>query len=293
MDVSIVILNYKQRGLVKQCIKGIVSSQPQLEYEIIVVDNASNDGTLEMVETVFTPPEEHQLTLPVAPSMKIPPIITIQAERNGGFAIGNNLGIAKARGTYIMVINPDIAVVPGSIEAMHLFMEQHSDIGILGPKLINPDGSVQHSCRRYPNFFTPLYRRTFFGHLPFARRSLDYYLMVDFDHVTSTDVDWLFGACLFIRTSVVEKVGAFDERFFMYFEDLDLCRRVWQAGYRVTYLVTITMVHYHQRLSAERSGLLGLLSHGGRIHVASGIKYFAKYLGVPLPKRHTGQNVSI
>ena len=98
--------------------------------------------------------------------------------------------------------------------------------------------------------------------------------MVDFDHVTSTDVDWLFGACLFIRKSVIEKVGAFDERFFMYFEDLDLCRRVWRAGYRVTYLVTITMVHYHQRLSAERSGLFGLLSHGGRIHVASGIKYF-------------------
>ena len=285
MDVSIVILNYKQRGLVKQCIKGIVASQPQLEYEIIVVDNVSNDGTLEMVKTLFEPPEEHQLTLPVAPTLRIPPIMTIQAEFNGGFAIGNNLGIAKARGTYIMILNPDIAVVSGVIEEMFSFMEHHADIGILGPKLINPDGSVQHSCRRYPNFFTPLYRRTLLGRLPFARRSLDYYLMVDFDHVTSTDVDWLFGACLFIRRSVVEKIGAFDERFFMYFEDLDLCRRVWQAGFRVVYIVSVEMVHYHQRLSAERSGLLGLFSRGGRIHVASGIKYFAKYLGVSLPPR--------
>lgn len=294
MDVSIVILNYKQRGLVKQCIKGIVVAQPQLAYEIIVVDNASHDGTLEMAKKLFeVSPDIPQPVLLILPRQIIPPILTIQTGSNDGFAVGNNAGIKQASGKYVMIMNADIAVVPGAIEQMFLYMESHGDIGILGPKLINPDGTVQSSCRRYPHFLTPFYRRTFFGQLPFARKELDRYLMADFDHEKTVDVDWFFGACLFVRKSVFEKIGLFDERFFMYFEDLDLCRRTWQAGYRITYLTTVEMVHYHQRLSAERGGLFGLFSKGGRIHVASGIKYFAKYLGVPLPKRNTGQNTSI
>ena len=109
--------------------------------------------------------------------------------------------------------------------------------------------------------------------------------MKDFDHLTNKEVDWLFGACLLIRKSFLEKIGLLDERFFMYFEDLDLCRRFWHQGYKVVYFSQVEMVHYHQRLSAEKGGVLGIFSRGGRIHIASGIKYFAKYLGVKLPNR--------
>ncbi|OGY46543.1 MAG: hypothetical protein A3A24_00495 [Candidatus Buchananbacteria bacterium RIFCSPLOWO2_01_FULL_46_12] len=288
MDLSIVILNYKQTGMVKQCVKGILASQPQLAYEIIVVDNNSGDNCLTEIKKLFAPAEE----LPVTTSSLLvkleapkPPLLTIQAKENGGFAVGNNLGIKQAKGEYVMVINPDIAVVPGVLEKMVAFMQQNPRVGIIGPKLINPDGSVQYSCRRFPSLLVPLYRRTILGNLPFAKRRLNHYLMVDWQHEKNQAVDWLFGACLLIRKSVLDQVGLFDERFFMYFEDLDFCRRVWEADFLVYYFADVEMVHYHQRLSAEHSGILGVFSKAGRIHLESGIKYFAKYLGVKLPKQ--------
>ncbi|MFA6254509.1 MAG: glycosyltransferase [Patescibacteria group bacterium] len=287
MDLSVIILNYKQKGLLKQCIKGIVTAQPQLDYELIVVDNNSGDDSLAMVKNMFKPelePGKHQVELPIVKPLKVPKIITIQAVANNGFAAGNNLGIKQAQGRYIMILNPDIAVVPGALEKMVDFMERNINAGIIGPKLINPDGSVQYSCRRFPKFLTPIYRRTILGKLSFARKSTSDYLMTDFDHRNNQEVDWLFGACLLIRKSVLAKTGLFDERFFMYFEDLDLCRRVWEAGFKIIYFAQVEMVHYHQRLSAERGGVLGIFSHGGRIHTASGIKYFAKYLGAKLPQ---------
>ncbi|MAF13335.1 MAG: hypothetical protein CMI53_00375 [Parcubacteria group bacterium] len=287
MDLSIVILNYKQQGLVKQCIKGIVTAQPQLSYEIIVVDNKSEDHTLEAVAKMYKddPKQEVQQLLPIANPLKIPSIITIQANANNGFAAGNNLGIKKAKGKYVMILNPDIAIVPEALEKMMAYMDSNSDVGMIGPRLINPDGSVQYSCRRFPNFLTPVYRRTFFGKLSLAKSGVSKYLMKDFDHQKTQEVDWLFGACLLIKKSVLDKVGLLDERFFMYFEDLDLCRRVWQEKYKVVYYSDVELVHYHQRLSAQRGGLLGIFSKSGRIHIASGIKYFAKYLGVKLPPR--------
>jgi len=288
MDLSIVILNYKQMGLVKQCLKGIVTTQPKLDYELIVVDNNSGDGCLAMVKKLFKSEIEEakiQPELPLSKPLKIPPIKTIQAKVNDGFATGNNLGIKQSSGKYIMIINPDIAVVPGALEKMTNFMDDNPQVGIIGPKLINPDGSVQYSCRRFPNFLMPLYRRSAFGKLPFAKNAVDYYLMKDFNHEANQEIDWLFGACLLIRKSVLGKIGLFDERFFMYFEDLDLCRRVWQEGFKVVYFGGTEMVHYHQRLSAEKSGIFGIFSRGGRIHIASGIKYFAKYLGAKLPPR--------
>ncbi len=289
MDLSIVILNYKQKGLVKQCLKGIVAAQPQLKYELIVVDNDSSDGSLEMVKKIFQPEPDlinHQGILPIIKPLEIPPIKTIQAEANNGFAAGNNLGIKKASGKYVMILNPDIAIVPRALEKMLNFMAVKPDVGIIGPKLINPDGSVQYSCRRFPNFLMPIYRRTISGKLPFAKKAINDYLMKDLGHEKNEEVDWLFGACLLIKKSVLDKIGLFDERFFMYFEDLDLCRRAWQAGFKVVYLAEVEMVHYHQRLSAEKGGVLGIFSKAGRIHTASGIKYFAKYLGVKLPVRY-------
>ena len=288
MDLSIVILNYKMKGLVKQCIKGIVAAQPQLDYEIVVVDNNSGDGVLEMVQALFiqTTSADTQSSLPIPKGLKIPSIRTIQAPSNGGFAVGNNLGMQQSHGKYVVVMNPDIAIVPDALEQMYKFMEQHQDVGIISPRLINPDGSVQYSCRRFPNLLTPLYRRTLFGNLVSAKKSIDHYLMRDFDHQHTVDVDWLFGACLVIRKSMLDQAGMFDERFFMYFEDLDLCRRFWEKGFRITYVTDVELVHYHQRLSAQRSGVLGIFTKGGRVHIVSGIKYFAKYRGITLPVQH-------
>jgi hypothetical protein len=178
-----------------------------------------------------------------------------------------------------------VAIVPGVIEKMVTHMNAHPEIGVLGPRLVNPDGSVQDSCRRFPGLLMPVLRRSMFGKLPAARKLLDNYLMADFDHQKSLTVDWLFGACLLIRKSVVEKVGIFDERFFLYFEDLDFCRRVWEAGFQVYYFADAELVHYHGRMSAEKTGLRALLDRIGRIHIESGMKYFKKFWGKKLPAR--------
>lgn len=286
MDISIILLNYKQKGLLKQCIKGIVAAQPQLEYEIIVVDNNSNDGSLDMVKTMFDEPDElNQPALPIKKDLQIPHIKTIQSPDNGGFAKGNNLGIKQAQGKYVMILNSDIAVVEGALEKMFSYMEENLDVGMIGPKLTNPDGSVQYSCRRFPSLLTPFYRRTIFGKLALSKRPIDHYLMKDFDHQSNKEVDWLFAACFLARKSMLDEVGLFDTRFFMYFEDLDLCRRFWENGHKIVYFTGVEMVHYHHQLSAQSGGVRGVLKKGGRDHFISGIKYFIKYLGVKDPRQ--------
>ncbi len=266
MDISIIILNYKSKGLLKQCLKGLKLLSFRFSHEIIVLDNNSQDGTDVMMRVEF------------------PDIIFFENVENRGFAAGMNVGIRHAQGNYILMLNPDIAVLGNPIERMLEFMEQHPNVGICGPKLLNPDGTVQTSCREFQTFSTILYRRTPLGKLPFARKRLRKFLMLDWSHSENRAVDWLLGACMMVRRSAVEKVGLLDERFFLYFEDMDWCRRFWQAGYAVYYLGAVAeIVHYHRRQSAESPGLSGLLSYPTRLHLASALKYFGKYLFVKCP----------
>lgn len=268
MDLSLIILNYKSRGLLKQCLKGLLQLHLSITTEIIVVDNHSNDGTDEMMPAEF-------------PSLRY-----IRSPRNVGFAAGNNLGIREASGRYLLIMNPDIAVFGNVFEHMVEFLEKHPAVGMCGPKLLNPDGSAQTSCRMFPTVRTILYRRSPLGKLPSAREHLRKFLMRDWDHKENRPVDWILGACMLVRRSAMEKVGLMDERFFLYFEDVDWCRRFWQCGYEVWYLgQTAELVHYHRQLSAESPGLSGVFSYVTRLHIRSGIQYFLKYRGSPLPQQ--------
>jgi len=253
------MLNYRNQGLVKQCVKTIRLYPHASSYEIIVVDNASGDGVGEMLAENF------------------PGVRFIASPRNVGFAAGNNLGIREAQGRYILIMNPDITVRPGSIDALVRFMDQNPDVGMAGPKLLHPDGEVDLSCSRFPKWTTPVYRRTPLGRLPAGRREVDRYAMADFDRMETRDVDWLLGAVLMVRKSAMDEVGALDERYFLYFEDTDWCRRFWEAGYRVVYYTGATMVHYHERLSAQVPWLLGPFSRSTRVHITSCVKYFRKW----------------
>jgi hypothetical protein len=266
MDLSIIILNYKTKGLLKQCLRGISLFSLPLKYEIIVVDNASADGTAKMMKEEF-------------PNYKF-----IQSEKNQGFSAGYNLGIKEARGKFLLLLNPDIAVLADSILKMYHFMESNSQVGLAGPKLLNPDGKVQMSAMRFPSFWSPLYRRTMVGRLGFARKEVEHYLMRDWDHLESRPVDWVLGGCVIARREAIDQVGLLDERFFLYFDDVDWCRRFWLRGWQVYYIAKAEMVHYHMRESAENPGLRGLLSHPTRAHIASWMKYFIKYFRSPLPK---------
>ena len=264
-DVSIIILNYKTRGLLRQCLRGIASSGDAVQSQVIVVDNASGDGSVEMVERDF-------------PNVKL-----IASAENRGFAAGMNLGLRHANGRYVVLLNTDIAIMERPFDQLVQFMDQHPRVGIAGPKLLNPDGTVQDSCYRFPRALTPLYRRTPVGKLPGIRAQLRAYVMNDFDHQESRPVDWLLGAFLIARAEAVQAVGEMDERFFMYFEDVDWCRRFWANTWEVWYVASVECVHYHKRASAAHPGFRGLFAFPTQIHIQSWYRYVAKYAGVPLP----------
>jgi N-acetylglucosaminyl-diphospho-decaprenol L-rhamnosyltransferase len=252
--VSIVILNYKVKGLLKNCVKSIYANTHGLDYEIIVVDNGSDDGVGEMVKKRF------------------PKIKFIQNKDNLGFGAGNNVGIREAQGKYVAVINPDTSFKENALKKMYDFMEDHGEVGIVAPQLINPNGSVQYTRCRFPEFLMPIYRRTPLKKLGVIDKKIKRYLTLDKDYSQSTKTDWIFGAILFIRKESLDQVGLYDERFFLGFEDTDLCRRFWEKNYEVWYYSKTQVVHYPHRFSRKK-----LLSKSVKEHNLSWIKYFKKY----------------
>lgn len=267
MDVSVIIVNYRTRGLVKQCLKSIRRAAPRLDYEVLVVDNDSKDGLPALVRERF--PETRLFALP----------------ENVGFAAGNNVAMRKAKGRYVFVLNPDTMLEIGALEAMVAAMDADPRIGVLAPRLMHPDGTRQESVHRFPTPWIPVYRRTPLGRLPQAKAELDRYAMRDVSVDRTMEVDWVEGAAMFVRRAAIEEVGMFDERFFVYFEDADWCRRFWAKGWKVVYFPEAAILHYHRRESADASWFLAPLTNKvSRIHIASAYKYFMKWKGQPLPR---------
>ncbi len=255
VELSIVILNYRSTGLVKQCLKGLQDNLSELNYEVIVVDNSSPDK-LANLPTLF------------------PKVKFIFLTKNRGFAAGNNAGLKVAQGDYILVLNPDIAVLAGSIESMLRYLKSNNSVGMVVPQLLNPDRSIQFSVMRFPKWWLPLLRRTFLGDLEWANKWLDWYLYQEWDHLSIKKVDWALGACLLVKREALDQVGLLDERYFLYVEDTDWCRRFWKNGWEIVYLPTAQLVHYHMRESAEK-----FFSKLNFIHFISWLKYFWKFKG--------------
>lgn len=262
MDLSIIILNYNQKNLLKNCLKNLFESKVKLKYEIIVIDNNSTDGSKKFLSEFKIKELEFKIIL---------------NNRNNGYAKANNQGIKLAQGKYILILNPDVIVLPDSIEKLVKFLDQNPKAALVGPQLLNPDKTIQHSCYSFPRLYTPAVRRTFLGKLPGLKKELKRYLMLDFDHQKTKEVDWLLGAALMIRKEILDKIGFFDERYFLYFEDVDLARRIKQAGFKVYYFSESQMIHFHQRLSAAQASFPSLFSKITWIHIASALKYFRKW----------------
>jgi GT2 family glycosyltransferase len=210
VDLSVVILNWNTRALLEKCLGSLTCPPRSIDCEIVVVDNASEDRSRQMVEERF-------------PSVRV-----ISNRSNVGFGAGNNVAIPETSGRYILFLNSDTVVTEGALEAMVRYADAHPTIGILGPKLLNADGSLQYSCRRYPNLGTGLFRNTPLGRLfPHNRYNTDY-LYSDWDHSEPRDVEWLSGAALMARRALLDRIGGFDDDFFMFCEDVDLC---WRANF--------------------------------------------------------------
>jgi GT2 family glycosyltransferase len=170
-----------------------------------------------------------------------------------------------------------VIVLPKAIENLYQFTGEHLQCALCGPQLLNPNKTIQYSCCRFQKWYTPILRRTILGKFSWGKKHLRYYLMTDWDHQSIREVDWLLGGALMVRREAIEKVGLMDERFFLYYEDIDWCRRFHQAGWQVFYIPSAQMYHFHQRFSAERDVFPALFSKITWIHIASAIKYFIKW----------------
>ncbi|MFA6098454.1 MAG: glycosyltransferase family 2 protein [Patescibacteria group bacterium] len=264
LDISIVIVNYNGRGLLRQCLKSLFEnlSEATLKYKITVVDSHSNDDSVEMVREQF------------------PEVRLIPLEKNIGYSRSVNIGIRSIEGRYYLILNMDTTVVQkGAIEKLAQFMDSHPEAGLAGPKLINPNGTTQVSCCRFQTFFYPILRRTFFRKMPFAQKNIRNHLMLDFDHKSNKAVDWVIGTGMIVRNEAIGQIGLMDERYFMYFEDMDWCRTLWENDWKVFYIADVEIVHYYSRDSAKQMGIISLFSKQTRIHIVSWLKYSIKYLG--------------
>ncbi|MBU0702388.1 MAG: glycosyltransferase family 2 protein [Chloroflexi bacterium] len=263
LDLSIVIVNWNVRDLLRCCLASLAERAPGVaapSLEVIVVDNGSADGSADMIRTEF------------------PHVQLIANDENRGFTAANNQGLARGRGRYLLLLNPDTEVLGDALATMIGYMDERPQVGALGPQLRYPDGTLQPSRRRFPTLTTALVESTIVQQWWADNRILRRYYMADTAEGTPGDdtiqaVDWLVGACLLVRRQVYEQVGGLDEGFFMYSEELDWCRRIRDAGWEVVYLPTATIVH-HEGKSSEQ------VVAARHIHFqTSKVRYFRKYHG--------------
>jgi N-acetylglucosaminyl-diphospho-decaprenol L-rhamnosyltransferase len=237
-DLSIIIVNWNVKDLLRLCLDSVIESLRsgkgrQLSSQLIVVDSASSDGSVAMLREEF------------------PQVHLIANEENVGFTRGNNQGIAVSDGRYVLLLNPDTEIVGDALGEMVAYMEAHRTVGALGPQLLDPDGLVQSSRRRFPTLWTAYLESTLLQQwFPESGTLRRYYVLDGADDETQA-VDWVVGACLLVRCDTLEEVGLLDERFFMYSEELDWCYRAKKLGWEVMYLPTTQVIHYGGQSSEQ------------------------------------------
>jgi N-acetylglucosaminyl-diphospho-decaprenol L-rhamnosyltransferase len=259
MNLSIAVVTYDSRAVIEPCLTSIYGANIPFPFEVIVIDNNSNDGTVEYIRSKF------------------PDVRLIVNSRNEGLAKAVNLAFQESSGRYLLVLNPDIQVCPGAIPALLNAMEADPMIGLCGPKLLNIDGSLQYSCRGYYTLYTLLLRRTFLGTMSPNHEAVRHHLMMDWDHATSREVDWVLGAAFMLRREAIHDGKVMDETFFLYFEDVDLCLRLKKDGWKVIYFPDAMMIHRHQRASAG-----GMWNRAKVEHLKSWVKFTWKHRHEPL-----------
>ena len=235
MKLSIIIVSWNVQEDLVNCLGSIEENRPREELEIIVVDNASTDGTVDTIKSEF-------------PDVKI-----IANSENSGFSAANNQAIRIAKGQYIFLLNPDTIVYPNSLDTLITFLDDHADVGACGPKFLGADGQEHFSVGYAPTFRSLLYSRTFLRSLGIFRRRYKELTVRNFDSEKSGQVEQLSGAALMVRRTVMEEIGLMDESFFMYYEDVDLCLRITRAGFKIAYVPESVITHLGDRSAGQVS----------------------------------------
>jgi GT2 family glycosyltransferase len=272
-DVTVAIVSWNTREYLRRCLASLYNphdpavlqaweraGRPLTEFpaedvstEVVVVDQESLDGSAAMVAEEF-------------PRAKL-----VVQKPNLGFAGGNNVAYRHARGRYFLLLNSDAVARPGWITELARYADANPRAGLVGPKLLNPDGSLQYSCRRFPSLGAGLFRHTPLEWLAPKNRYTSDYLMQEWDHNEPRDVDWLSGACVLARRAMIDEIGGLDDGFFMYFEDVDWSMRAHQAGWDVRYVPSPVVIHEVGRSSDRRPKRMIVMHH------QSAYRYFRRH----------------
>lgn len=258
MDISIIVVNWNVKELLRSCVQSLLAACQAvsgLTAEIIVVDSASADGSVEMIRQEF-------------PQVKL-----VASPQNLGYARGNNLGSQVAQGRYLFWLNPDTVAQPDSLGQLVRYMDTHPAVGVVGPQLLWPEGTIQSSRRRLPTLGTLFWESTLLGQWFPQNRFIQYYHLVDQPADQVQVVEWVVGAALFIRRETWNQVGPLDEGLFMYFEETDWCRRCLQAGWEIHYLPAAKIIHYEGKSSEQVVAARAVRFQRSKLH------YTRKYFG--------------
>ncbi len=261
VDCSVVIVNYHTDELLADCLASLTKTSHGLEIEAIVVDNSGTLSTGGFGE-------------------RFPGVRVVANRENVGFARAANQGIEVARGRHVLCLNPDTVLHEGAITTLVGYLDANPRVGAAGARLLESDGRLQYSCRRFPGYLT-----IFFGRYAVLTRlapgnaaSRDY-LYLDWDHRSVREVDWVSGACLMVRSEVIATVGGFDEAFFLFVEDMDWCRRIRDAGWTVAYVPDAVVTHHIGASRGPVPARVVRARHRGMW------RYVRKHFGAPWPLR--------
>lgn len=253
-DLSIIIVSWNVRDLLRECLRSVKAGQGELNLEVIVVDSASIDSSAQMVQQEF------------------PWVDCVTCTENVGFPKGNNIGLARAHGRNLLLLNPDTKIHGDALTLMVNYLDTHPDVGLIGPQLLNPDGTVQSSRRRFPTLATAFFESTWLEGFAPNSLLLKYYAL-DLPDSETAEVDWVTGACMMTRRNVTARVGGMDEAYFMYSEELDWCRRIKEDGWRIVYLPAAKVTH-HVGKSSEQAVTQRHINFN-----RAKLRYFRKYHG--------------
>jgi N-acetylglucosaminyl-diphospho-decaprenol L-rhamnosyltransferase len=226
VDCSVVIVNYRTDERLAECLASLEKTAGDAALEVLVVDNS-------------------RTLAPGGFRERFPRVTLVENPANVGFARAANQGLRLARGRHLLALNPDTVVHEGALPTLIRYLDAHPRTGAVGPRLLESDGRLQYSCRRFPGYLT-----IFFGRYGVLTRFLPWnavsrrYLYLDWDHKSAREVDWLSGACLMVRREVIERVGPFDEGYFLFVEDMDWCRRIRDAGFTIAYVPDAVVTHH-------------------------------------------------
>lgn len=244
MDVSVIIVSWNTEALLKECLQSVFGATRAIDFEVIVIDNASRDGSVAMVEKEY-------------PQVKL-----VKNSRNRGFAAANNQGIALAQGRYVLLLNSDTVVLDDAIEATVRFADAHPKVAVAGCRVLNADRSLQPTCFMYPSLLNMLLSSSYLYKLFPGSRVFGRERMTWWDRADTRDVDVVTGCFMLARRDAIDQVGCLDERFHMYGEETDWCYRFKQAGWRVVFTPDGQIIHYGGASSRQKPAEMTLQLRG-------------------------------